>query len=147
MMSIAQGAGPAISPGASAAGAMGTAFPLWAIVGLYVAGLVLAAVGLWTIRSRAHEPEIAGEAPRVGNLDTRGGYERAKAWVAALTAPTRYALGLCAIALGYHLVAWASPPAWFPVSVPMERWWVVVAGVALTVGGALLGDRIERRNV
>ncbi len=103
--------------------------------------------GLWMIRSRAHEPERATEIPKVGNLDTRGGYAKDRAWVAGLTVATRYAIGLSAIALGYHLVAWASPPAWFPVSVPIERWWLVVVGVGLTIGGALFGDRIERRNV
>lgn len=137
--------GPSIVPGG--VGALGTAFSLWVIVALYVAGVVMLAAGLWMIRSREHEPEPAREVPKVGNLDTRGGYARARAWVAGLTAATRYAMGLSAIALGYHLVAWASPPAWFPVSVPIERWWLVVVGVALAVGGALFGDRIERRNV
>lgn len=146
-MGPGMGSGPVMGPGVSGAGALGTAFALWVIVAMYIAGIVLAGVGLWMIRSRAYEPEKPGEVPMVGNLDTRGVYARARAWVGELTAPTRYAVGLSAIALGYHLVAWASPPAWFPVSVPIERWWLVVIGVVLTIGGALFGDRIERRNV
>jgi hypothetical protein len=56
----------------------------------------------------------------------------------------RTALGLGAAVAGYHLAAWTSPASWFPLHVPLDQWWVVLAGILLAAGSALTSERLER---
>ena len=46
---------------------------------------------------------------------------------------------------GYHLAAYGSPDAWFPLKVARELWWVVPAGIGVCVGATAWLDRIAAR--
>ena len=66
-------------------------------------------------------------------------------WRDRQVAATRLTLGVCVILLGYHAAAWMCPPGWLGFSVPRERWWILVVGVAAAAGGSLLSDWLGRR--
>ena len=59
--------------------------------------------------------------------------------------PTRLTCGLACLFLGYHLLVWSVPTSVTMVAVPIERWWLVVGGVAAALLGSLLADRLEQR--
>lgn len=57
----------------------------------------------------------------------------------------RSALGLICLFGGYHLVAWALPPDWLGLKIPVSSWKALSAAL---VGLALLAlaiDRLDRR--
>lgn len=105
------------SPGQLASVLIGAAF--------VAAGLVLMAL------------ERFGEPPD----GTHGGGVRR--WWGGRSVATRYLLAGCMVIGGYHVAAWALPPHWPILAVPRERWWLVAAGIAAAVVGALLLDRAE----
>lgn len=61
-----------------------------------------------------------------------------------LSEPTRLVVALCLVVVGYHIAAYASPAAWFPLKIPVERWWIMALGVLVAISGAILSDRMER---
>jgi hypothetical protein len=65
-------------------------------------------------------------------------------WRAGMSIPSRLAVGLSLILLGYHFAAWNSPESWRLLKVPREYWWAVIAGCAALGGGSLVADRFER---
>ncbi len=54
-------------------------------------------------------------------------------------------VGASSILLGYHVAAWAMPVRWQPLSVPLERWWIVALVVVVGVGGSVWMDRWQGR--
>jgi hypothetical protein len=52
-------------------------------------------------------------------------------------------LSLCVLVLGYHIAAWTIPH-WLALHVPVHRWWMVVGGILLALGGSALAERAER---
>lgn len=90
------------------------------------AGVVLGAIGLWMLRGGKRVIAADGEA-----VDGGGG----------LSGPTRLTIGIACLLVGYHCVMWVVPALSF--GVPLERWWMVAAGAALAVVGALAVDLVE----
>lgn len=60
--------------------------------------------------------------------------------------PSRLVLGLSLMLLGYHIAMWSLPAGMRSVSIPPDRWWLLILGVALALGGTVLTDSIERRD-
>jgi len=63
----------------------------------------------------------------------------------APTPVTAVVIGLAFAGCAYHLFAYALPPAWLPLVVPVARWWIVPSVAVVAVVGSFLADRIERR--
>jgi hypothetical protein len=103
-------------------------------VAALVLGIVVAGLGLAVMRGRPRhapaEPDPAREVP-----GPRG-----------LSEPTRLAIGLSMMVAGYHVVAYTAPLTWSMIQVPRDRWWILAAGIALTLLGSLVADAIERRH-
>lgn len=98
------------------------------------AGVVASGLGvLWGHRIVAHE---GGEAEVEGKRWAGPGW---------LTQQMRLVLGPCLMIGGYHLAAYGSPDAWFPLKVARELWWVVPAGIGVCVGATAWLDRIAAR--
>ncbi len=57
--------------------------------------------------------------------------------------PTALTLGISLLVLGYHAVAYSLLPVVTLVSVPIDRWWVVVVLCVVVLAGSLFADRIE----
>ena len=118
----------------------------WALV---VPALALIVVGVWLTRGRRDDIE---EQRRIRRLQALAGKEGPggvlagfQAWKLTLREPTRMVVGASSILMGYHIGAWVMPARWQPLSVPLERWWIVVLIVVLAVGGSLLMDRWQAR--
>lgn len=98
------------------------------------AGSVVGLGGMWMLRGAkrvVREPDEPGRAPDTGAAP-RGG----------LTVPTRMAIGIAALIVGYHIAAWSLPRPAF--GVPVDRWWIVLLVASATVVGSLVADRVER---
>ncbi|MFO0831359.1 MAG: hypothetical protein U0637_05875 [Phycisphaerales bacterium] len=115
----------------------------WLLLGPAV---VLVVVGVWLTRGRREEFE---EERRVRRLEVLGGkesaqawYARAKEWRMRLSDPTRMVVGLSAVLLGYHVVAWTTSDRL--LAVPVERWWVLALLILVGVGASLGMDRKQR---
>ena len=63
--------------------------------------------------------------------------------VGAVRRSTMYTLAMGVMVLGYHIAAWTVPGV-LGLHVPGHRAWILVAALALTVGGSLWAERIER---
>lgn len=61
-----------------------------------------------------------------------------------LSRPARTALGIAALILAWHAVAWTNPHLPL-IQVPLTRWWALALGIFLAVWGSLAIDRYERR--
>lgn len=94
----------------------------WAQVGL---GVVLAVAGLAMV--------IAGR----GRISRKSGAARG-AW-------SRLGVGFALLGLGYHVAAWALPPAWTPMKVGVDRWWLVGALAAVVGVGSVLMEARDSR--
>lgn len=107
--------------------------PLWAEVLIYTAAAALVALGAWFVwAGRRADPDIPAST-RLGR------------WKQSLSLPTRAAVGLSIMLLGYHGAAWISPWPDRLLMVPREYWWVVVVALLVVVSLALLADRMEAR--
>lgn len=80
-----------------------------------------------------------------GKLSPGGPMSVLRAWKLGLREPTRMVVGASSILMGYHIAAWVLPARWQPLSVPLERWWMVALVVGLAVGGSLWMDRWQAR--
>lgn len=107
----------------SGATALGVPHYLGLVAGV---GLVAAAMWvLWTARHRgAAERAVLPIVGKVGN-------------------PTCLTIGLVLLVSGYHAVCYALQPVVTLVSIPMDRWWLLVLIGGIAVGGSLLADRLE----
>jgi hypothetical protein len=93
------------------------------------AGVVIA--GLWLLtRARRTAPDASCDPP----LPLVGSVRRS----------TVYTLAVCVMVLGYHVAAWTVPHV-LALHVPAHRAWMLLAGLALTIGGSLWAERIEAR--
>ena len=107
---------------------------------LIAGGTLLGAVGCWLLfhkrkaRKAAERLRLAGESPESAPIGT----------IARLTEPTRLSIALCALVLGYHLIAWAFPPHVLAVQLAREWWWVWFLAGAGVVAMSLVMDRIDR---
>lgn len=134
-------------------GAQGMGADAW-LGALVAPGLALLVGGVWMVwGKRAARTESTGQAAAAtaaGASEARpdgwaGAWVRARAWRDGLTQPTRLVLGLCAILVGYHVLAYVLPGHWLPLRVPVERWWWLGVGVVLAVGATLGLDKMEKR--
>lgn len=60
--------------------------------------------------------------------------------------PTRLVLGMSMLLLGWHLIMWSLPAKWTLLSVPADRWWMLVVGLVLAVAGTMAADVLESRD-
>ncbi len=88
-----------------------------AILGAAMGAIVLIA-GLWLLRE-----------PKQGTGRAR------------LSVPTRMALALALMVLGYHVAAWSLPDSWTPIKLPIERWWVLAIVGVLMLSSSVVMDR------
>lgn len=118
--------------------------PLLAMVGSaeHIAALIigggLATAGLWLLFGK----RILGTAARPATSSEPG--SPVDDAPLRLSEPTRLVIALCLVVVGYHVAAYGSPAAWFPLKVPFQRWWVLALGVVVAISGAILSDRMER---
>lgn len=123
--------------GADAQGlALGVVVLVWAVgVGLMGSGLFL----FWKSRREALGKQDPDESEETGVEGVRLAGKKA----VSLSTPTAMILALSAIALGYHLLAWVSPEAWFELQVPRRMWWIVPVVIVISVVSSWLIDRME----
>lgn len=88
-----------------------------AILGAALGAIVLIA-GLWLLREPKEGTKRAG-----------------------LSVPTRMALALALLVLGYHVAAWSLPDSWTPMKVPLDRWWVLAIGGVMMVSSSVVMDQ------
>lgn len=60
--------------------------------------------------------------------------------------PTRLVLGLSLLLLGYHIAMWSLPAGMRSVSIPPDRWWMLMLGLAAALGGTALAESLEQRD-
>lgn len=108
---------------------------MWSVTHILslLAGLGLLGGGLFLLHG--HRTPMAGEgldavAPRAG-----------PAW---LTQQMRLVLGVSLMIGGYHVAAYGSPEAWFPLKVSRNLWWLVPSVIAAAVGATVALDRFAR---
>ncbi len=118
----------------------------WLLLGPAVLAV---AFGVWMTRGRRDDVE---EERRTQRLEVLAGKQhamsmlsRARDWRMGLREPTRMGVGVSSVFLGYHVIAWVAPDRWRPLSVPQDRWWIVVLVVACAIGGSLLMDKWQAR--
>ena len=87
------------------------------MVGVVVGAAVLVA-GLWLLREPKEGTKRAG-----------------------LSVPTRMALALALLVLGYHIAAWSLPDHWTPIKLPIERWWILAIGGVMMLSSSVVMDR------
>jgi len=107
----------------------------WQLDWLRIAGLAASAVLLlggmwllWTARHRADAERVM--LPALGRVGV----------------PTCLTLGVCALAAGYHILAYSLLPRFTLWSVPIERWWVVAGVIAVAIVGSLTSEWLESRH-
>lgn len=88
-----------------------------AILGAALGAIVLIA-GLWLLREPKEGTKRAG-----------------------LSVPTRMALALALLVLGYHIAAWSLPDHWTPIKLPIERWWILAIGGVMMLSSSVVMDR------
>lgn len=111
------------------------------MVASIVAGVALVIGGFWVMWARRPSDEDAGGS-HTTNVGSAGGPARR----GRLSVPTRLTIGLAMLIGGYHIAAYGSPDAWFPIKVPREKWWVLAIGAVVVVGGSLGIDQLEKRS-
>ncbi len=114
---------------------------LWPVPGFvvvlgYSAALCFVVFGLWMVWGGRAEPGQTRKPSPMGGPN---------AWRDRFTEASRLTLGLCGLFVGYHLASYVSPSHWLGLRVPPERWWVLVAGVAIAVLGTLGTDRLVEK--
>lgn len=57
--------------------------------------------------------------------------------------PTRALLALSLGVLGYHAAAYASPATWFPIQVPVDRFWLVLLLICVGLSVSAWLDRLQ----
>lgn len=109
---------------------MGGSLGPWHVAGLIVAvGMFGAAIWVfWAARARADEERrlVLPGIGRVGN-------------------PTCLTVGLCLFVGAYHGAAYSLAPVIALAAVPLDRWWVVAAGIVVAMAGAIGAELLERR--
>jgi hypothetical protein len=113
---------------------------LWYVILLPVA-VALFAAGFWCIVLR--NAPGAFELHRIEAI--RGLRGRLLTWRANLITQTRLVIGFTLMIVGYHAGVWTDPLARIDFCVPVERWYILAAGLTLAAGGTLLAERMERR--
>lgn len=118
----------------------------WLLLGPAVLAV---AFGVWMTRGRRDDVE---EERRTQRLEVLAGKQhamsmlwRARDWRMGLREPTQMGVGVSSVFLGYHVIAWVAPDRWRPLSVPQDRWWIVVLVVTCAIGGSLLMDKWQAR--
>lgn len=109
--------------------------PLRIVAGL--AAALLAVFGLWMLwggRDFSPEPEEPGDSPARSPLH---------AFRRSLSRPSRTAIGMSALVVAYHAVAYTNPQQPL-VQVPIDRWWALALGVLIVIWASLAMDRYER---
>lgn len=114
------GATQSLRVAAAVAAALLTLFALWM---------------LWGGRDFSPEEPEDGDRPAPNFL---------QAFRRSLSRSSRSVLGMSALVVGYHLVAYANPHLPL-VQVPFDRWWALALGVLIVIWASLAMDRLERR--
>lgn len=106
------------------------------------AGAGLALMGLLTL-ARSRRPIEVEEQVRAAGVPppARTAMDRAIDRF-GLTTPTIITIGMCLLIGGYHLVAWALPPAWLPMRLDAAWWWTLPVGAAVLIAASLGIDRV-----
>ena len=65
--------------------------------------------------------------------------------IGMLTGPSAVTIAMVLIFVGYHTASYGGPDGLLTFRVPSRLGWLVYAGGVLAVIGALLADRIDRR--
>lgn len=100
---------------------------------LLVLGAGVLIAGLWLLtRARSTPPGESCDPP----LPLVGAVRRS----------TVYALAVCVMVLGYHVAAWTVPHV-LALHVPGHRWWILIGGIALAIGGSVWAEKIEEPRV
>jgi hypothetical protein len=132
---------------------------LWSWV-MMIAGVFLFSAGIWTLaRLRSgepradtprpdapdpHAPEPVADGPARPSPDRpapAGLGIRSPVW----STPSRAALGVSMMLVGYHLVVWTMPPTATNLQVPRSVWWVVPLACAALVTLSRAIDLLEAR--
>jgi len=104
-------------------GALGLVHYLGLVAAVAFFGLGM--VVLWAARHRSEgERSVLPIVGKVGN-------------------PTTLTLGISLLVLGYHAVAYSLLPVVTLVSVPIDRWWLLVVICVVALAGSVLADRLE----
>jgi len=123
--------------------------PLWQVVLGGLLGALICGVAGWVLWGRRPDLDREQQAADVAAL-TRPELalrmsERLRAWRHGLSEPTRLALGISLLLVGYHAAAYLFPDAWLAFRVPEAQWWMLVGVVLVLVGGSMAMDRMEGR--
>ncbi len=129
---------------AAAEPAVASVWTVGRVVGLVFAfgviGLGFRLILLARNRSRSLNTTVIAESSNPGIQKQPGHF----GWFAGLSAGTQMVMGLALVLIAYHIAAWVSPAAWFPLQIPSDRWWAVFLLAGLGIGGSLMAERLER---
>jgi hypothetical protein len=123
--------------------------PLWQVVlGGLVGALICGAAG-WVLWGRRQDLDREQQAADIAAL-TRPDHaartsERLRAWRHRLSEPTRLAIGVSLLLVGYHSAAYLFPDQWLAFRIPESHWWALCGIVLALVGGSVAMDRLEGR--
>lgn len=130
---------------------------VWMLL-VYALCIPLAILGFWFV---GHRPPLNEDPHDDHDLDNDANLSQSQKWDdqstksdstwldrlktlrSQLTPPSRMVSGLCMILLAYHAAAYISPDHWFGLKVPLERWYILLGGIFLALGGTLAIDRFE----
>jgi hypothetical protein len=62
-----------------------------------------------------------------------------------LSHPSRLAIGLCLLLLGYHVMAYALPAGWLSLRIPVDRLWILGVASGCLVTLSLATERAASR--
>jgi len=97
-----------------------------------IGGGALIVLGFVVLRAaKTRLLEGAGHQPLLGGLP--------------VSAPTRTAVGVCCLIVGYHGLAYGPLARFDPLRIPPGFLWLLIAGPVVLIGLALSADVVERR--
>lgn len=147
----------------------------WEYVGtvaLIAAGCALVVGGLWLLRGRRMdhvarvkaeqeraEKQAAEHAAQLGSLHASGVAQSelvqavqssanpsAPRMLRPMSEPTRLVVGIGLLLVGYHALAYALPASWLPLRVPIDRLWMLGAGVVCAAAISAAMDRLTEQD-
>lgn len=99
-------------------------------------GLVVVVAGV-VMLARIRKATVRGDGPsQIDGQESKEPSAVGHGWVF-----TRTAAGYATVALGYHFIVWALPPAITDLGIPLRFWFFLPAACAAAVGGAWAMER------
>lgn len=124
--------------------------PLWQVVLGGVIGAMICGMAGWVLWGRRQDLDREQQAADVAALTrpelARRRSERLRAWRHGLSEPTRLAVGVSLLLVGYHGAAYLFPDQWLAFRIPESHWWALCGVVVALVGGSVAMDRLEGRS-